>query len=449
MEVNHGLNYGLEQKHMLSQEMQFSMRILQMSSMELTAFIHNEFQENPVLEMDESESDASLMDKHKLESLIKGQEEEIRSQMKGDDGYVSPFEFISSEKTLQDYLEEQLLALSLKEDVLRAARYVIFSLDHHGLFLEDMEESAALLGIDAGTFREGHKVVQSLEPVGVGSPSVTASLIYQLKSKWIYKDMHKVILEEYLTDIAAGNFRKIAQALQINEAEVISLLEDLKELEPYPARGFAVNTLKDYIIPDARIQKIGDTLQITMLGSRVPAIYISSEIKALMKNGGQEMDGYIKEKMERAYQLIRSIAMRKNTLESIVQYLITYQQEYLIEKKDYLEPVSMKEVAEKLSIHDSTVSRAVRDKYLCTPRGTISLKSLFSERGKSEGRAASTDYIKGLLKDLIEKEEPDRPLSDQVLSSMLKERGILLQRRTVAKYREELGISSTKIRKRI
>ena len=416
MEVHHGVHYGLEQKNMMSQEMQFSMKILQMSAWELTAFLHSEYVENPVLEMDESESDAALMDKYKLESLVKNREEEPGTIVKGDDAYVSPFEFISREKTLQDHLEEQLLAMTLSEAVAAAANFVIFSLDSKGLFAESVEESAAFLEIPEAVFLEGLAVVRSLEPEGIASTSVAEALIFQLKKKGIYKDLHKILLEDHLPDIAAGNFRKTAQVLQVKEVE---------------------------------IQKVGDTLQITMLGNRVPRLYISSEVKALLEKGGAEMNGYLKSSMDRAMHLIRSIALRKSILETVIEFMIRYQRAYLLEERDYLEPLSMKELAQKLKIHESTVSRAVRDKYLCTPRGTLALKSLFSEQGKSEGQSASTDYIKGMLKELLEKEDPRKPLSDQVLSDLLKERGILLQRRTVAKYREELGIPSTKVRKRL
>lgn len=449
MEVHHGVHYGLEQKNMMSQEMQFSMKILQMSAWELTAFLHSEYVENPVLEMDESESDAALMDKYKLESLVKNREEEPGTIVKGDDAYVSPFEFISREKTLQDHLEEQLLAMTLSEAVAAAANFVIFSLDSKGLFTESVEESAAFLEIPEAVFLEGLAVVRSLEPEGIASASVAEALIFQLKKKGIYKDLHKILLEDHLPDIAAGNFRKTAQVLQVKEVEIQKALEELKELEPYPSRGFAMGSSREYILPDARIQKVGDTLQITMLGNRVPRLYISSEVKALLEKGGAEMNGYLKSSMDRAMHLIRSIALRKSILETVIEFMIRYQRAYLLEERDYLEPLSMKELAQKLEIHESTVSRAVRDKYLCTPRGTLALKSLFSELGKSEGQSASTDYIKGMLKELLEKEDPRKPLSDQVLSDLLKERGILLQRRTVAKYREELGIPSTKVRKRL
>jgi len=448
MEVHHGVHYGLEQKNMMSQEMQFSMKILQMSSMELTEYLHNEFVENPVLEMDESESDAAMMDKHKLESLIKNREEEPGTPTKNDDAYVSPFEYISCEKTLQDHLEEQLMALTLPETILASANFVIFSLDNKGLFTESVEESAAFLEIPKEVFLEGLAVVQSLEPAGIGCSSVTEALIHQLKKKNIYRDLHRILLEYYLPDIAAGNFRKIAQAVQVKDSEIQKALEELKELEPYPSRGFAMSTGKEYILPDARIQKIGDTLQITMLGNRIPRIYISSEVKTLLENSGEEMNEYVKSKMEQAMHLIRSIALRKSILETVIESMITYQKAYILEEKDYLEPISMKELAQKLKIHESTVSRAVRDKYLCTPRGTLSLKSLFSEQVKSEGQQASVDYIKGVLQGLLEKEDERKPLSDQMLSDILKEKGILIQRRTVAKYREELGIPSTKVRKR-
>lgn len=450
MEHNHYLKQGIEQKSILSQDMQFHMKILQMSTTELTEYIREEFTSNPILEMDEtSGGDLTSMDMDKLKALARTEEYKAdRNTVASSDDYVSPFEFISREMTLTDYLLEQIGLMNLSEQEIKICEYVIFSLDKRGYFLDSVLESSEILGVNPALFERGLNIVRNLEPSGIGWPDVYDTLLFQLKKKQLLTKKHEEIIRNHLPEVAIGNFRKIEMSMGLSEEEILMIIQDIKEAEPVPSRGFSDNNIRNHVIPDLRIQAIGDELKITMSAMKLPKIRISEVTTALSRNGDPELEEYLNAKLQEAVKLLKSIDMRKSTLEKVTEVVMNHQKEYLIGKSAFLNPLSMKSVAEELSIHESTVSRTVREKYLCTPRGTISLKSLFSASHTLSGAELSPDYIKTLIGKIILEEDKEHPFSDQVISEQLSNKGVEISRRTVAKYREAIGIPSTKIRKR-
>lgn len=450
MEHNHYLKQGIEQKNILSQDMQFHMKILQMSTTELTEYIREEFTNNPILEMDEtSGGDLTSMDMDKLKALARTEEYKVdRNTVASSDDYVSPFEFISREMTLTDYLLEQIGLMNLSEQEIKICEYVIFSLDKRGYFLDSVAESSEILGVNPSLFERGLNMVRNLEPSGIGWPDVYDTLLFQLKKKQLLTKKHEEIIRNHLPEVAIGNFRKIEMSMGLSEEEILMIIQDIKEVEPVPSRGFSDNNIRNHVIPDLRIQAIGDELKITMSAMKLPKIRISEVTTALSRNGDPELEEYLNAKLQEAVKLLKSIDMRKSTLEKVTEVVMNHQKEYLLGKSAFLNPLSMKSVAEELSIHESTVSRTVREKYLCTPRGTISLKSLFSASHTPSGTELSPDYIKALIGKIILEEDKEHPFSDQVISEQLSNKGVEISRRTVAKYREAIGIPSTKIRKR-
>jgi len=450
MEHNHYLKQGIEQKNILSQDMQFHMKILQMSTTELTEYIREEFTNNPILEMDEtSGGDLTSMDMDKLKALARTEEYKVdRNTVASSDDYVSPFEFISREMTLTDYLLEQIGLMNLSEQEIKICEYVIFSLDKRGYFLDSVSESSEILGVNPALFERGLDIVRNLEPSGIGWPDVYDTLLFQLKKKQLLTKKHEEIIRNHLPEVAIGNFRKIEMSMGLPEEEILMIIQDIKEVEPVPSRGFSDNNIRNHVIPDLRIQAIGDELKITMSAMKLPKIRISEVATALSRNGDPELEEYLNAKLQEAVKLLKSIDMRKSTLEKVTEVVMNRQKEYLLGKSAFLNPLSMKSVAEELSIHESTVSRTVREKYLCTPRGTISLKSLFSASHTPSGTELSPDYIKALIGKIILEEDKEHPFSDQVISEQLSNKGVEISRRTVAKYREAIGIPSTKIRKR-
>lgn len=449
MENKHVMNQGMEQKNSLSQDMQYHMKILHMSSMELTDFLRDQFISNPILEMDESLSDPSIMDREKLEALTRNVENKVERMVSNTHSdYVSPFEFISKDKTLRDYLIEQMGMMNLSEELIKVCEYIIFSLDRRGYFTDSVKESSDILGVSTMLFSEGLNIVREMDPIGIGWADVYETLIYQLDKEEILTENHVELIRRYLPEVGNGNFRKIEIKMNLSEEEVLSIVEDMRKTEPIPSRGFADSSTNNYVVPDLRIQRIGEELQITMSAMKVPKIRISEEIKELLKDNNPEIKEYLNTKLQDAMKLLKSIDMRKSTIERVTEIVIKHQKDYLMEKSSFLNPLSMKTIAEELEVHESTISRAVREKYLCTPRGTISLKSLFSGSHTPSGKDLLPDYIKILIKEMIEKEDETRPLSDQKITEMLNEKEIEISRRTVAKYREEAGIQSTKIRKR-
>lgn len=450
MEHNHYLKQGIEQRNILSQDMQFHMKILQMSTTELTEYLQEEFTSNPVLEMDEtSGADLTSMDMEKLKALARTEESKSdRNTVSSSDDYVSPFEFISRETTLTDYLLEQIGVMNLTDEEIRICEYVIFSLDRRGYFSDSVSESSEILGVDPADFESGLNIVRNLEPSGIGWPDVYDTIQFQLKKKELLTKNHEEVIRNHLPEAAIGNFRKIEMSMGLPEEELLLIIADIREAEPVPSRGFSDNTLRNHVIPDLRIQAVGEELKITMSAMKLPRIRISEVTTALSGNGDPELEAYLSERLQEAVKLLKSIDMRKSTLEKVTEVVMKHQKAYLSGKSAFLNPLSMKRVAEELNIHESTVSRTVREKYLCTPRGTISLKSLFSATHTPAGAELSPDYVKTLIGKIISEEDKEHPLSDQKIAEELSTSGIKISRRTVAKYREGEGIPSTKIRKR-
>ncbi|MFH5834768.1 RNA polymerase factor sigma-54 [Proteiniclasticum sp. C24MP] len=451
MEHNHFQNQSTEQKNILSQDMQLHMKILQMSTMELSEYIREEFTSNPALEMDEtSMGELSSIDWDKMKALAKTEENKVERStgVASSDDYVSPFEFISKEKTLTDYLIEQIGMMNLSEEEVKVCEFIIFSLDKRGYFSDSVKESSEILGVDTAILERGLDIVRNLEPSGIGWPDIYETLLFQLKKKDLLTTNHMEIIRNHLPEVAIGNFRKIETSMGLSQEEIARIVEDIRETEPVPSRGFADNNTRSHVIPDLRIQIVGEELQITMSAMKLPKIRVSEVTRELSKEGNPELEAYLSIKLQEAMKLLKSIDMRKSTLERVTEAVMKHQKKYLLGKSAFLNPLSMKTVAEELEVHESTVSRTVREKYLCTPRGTIALKSLFSASHSSNGDELSPDYIKNLIGQIIEMEDKLHPFSDQKIAEELMKKDVEISRRTVAKYRESEGIPSTKIRKR-
>lgn len=459
MKLDFNLNLTQEQKLIMTQQMQLSIKLLQMSTCDLREYIENEFVENPILEgdFDFVQEEKDYQDKIDYKEMIKYLEfDNYGSQSYGDfnkDEDVSPFNFIYEKESLTEYLHEQLLEIDEDEYKKAIVSYMIENIDCRGYLDMPLEDICKELKISIDLGQEALDILQDLEPDGIGARDLKECLKIQLIKTGILDDNLETIIDEYLDLIADNKFSVIAKNLKITPKEAQDLGDIIKGLEPKPSRGFYTGDEVKFIIPDAAIRNIDGQYFVIMNDGVIPRLSISNIYKDILnKKEDKNTENYVKEKLNSAMFLIKSIEQRKSTLLRILERVVEKQKEYFNKGQRFLKPMTLKEMAEELGIHESTVSRAIKDKYILTSFGTVKIKDLFTtglSKSEGDGEDVAVVNIKKLIKEMIDNEDKKKPLSDQVICDELNKKSLNISRRTVAKYREEIGIKASSKRKRI
>ncbi|MDU2489847.1 MAG: RNA polymerase factor sigma-54 [Clostridium celatum] len=453
MQMDLKLNISQKQKLILTQTMQQSINILQMSAYELREYIKKEFEENPILEAEFNliESRENIENTQSAKYLNDRYDESYNYKYNNEDE-VSVFNFISDKKSLKDYLYEQLGEVKSDIKIKKIVSYMIESLDSRGYLENTLEEICNDLGVNKEVGKDALKILQSLEPCGIGARNIKECLLIQLKNKGILDEIIKEIILKYLEYIADCKYNYIAKELKITPKEVQAYGDIIKTLEPKPARGYYTGEEIKFIIPDAYIVKIRDEYSVIMNKDIIPNITINNLYKQEILNGKNKREvEYVKEKVNDAINLINNVEQRNTTILKLLECIVKKQKEYFESGQEYLKPMTLRELADEMRLHESTVSRAIKDKYILTSRGTVKIKELFSNGIVScgiNGEDVSTNTIKNKIKKLVNLENKSKPLSDQAICDLLNKEDIVISRRTVAKYREELGIKSSSKRKR-
>lgn len=459
MKLDFNLNLTQEQKLIMTQQMQLSIKLLQMSTYDLREYIENEFVENPILEgdFDFVQEDKAYEDKIDYKEMIKYLEfDNYSSQSYGEynkDEDVSPFNFISQKESLTEYLNNQLIESDEDEYKKAIVSYMIENIDSRGYLDMPLEDICKELNISLELGQEALEILQDLEPDGIGARNLKECLKIQLIKVGMLDDNLERIIDEYLDLIADNKFNVIAKNLKITPKEAQDLGDVIKKLEPKPSRGFYTGEEVKFIIPDAAIRKIDGQYFVIMNDGVIPRLSISSIYKDILNNkDDKKTENYVKEKLNNAMFLIKSIEQRKSTLLRILEKVVDKQMDYFDKGQKYLRPMTLKDMAEELGIHESTVSRAIKDKYILTSFGTVKIKDLFTT-GLSQVQGSGEDIavvnIKKQIKEMIDNEDKKKPLSDQIICDELNKKNLNISRRTVAKYREEMEIKSSSKRKRI
>ncbi|KGK90774.1 RNA polymerase factor sigma-54 [Clostridium sp. HMP27] len=449
MNLDFGLSMHQEQKLIMTQQMQMSIKILQLSSFELQEYIEKEIQENPLLEAKYDKKE----DKLNYKEIIKYLEFDDythNNYVKGDDEEVSPFNFISNKKSLKEYLKEQIADFDEKDCIKHICNYIIENIDSKGYLGVSIEDISKEIHIPLNVAEKALVIVQSLEPYGVGARDLKECLKIQLYQRKMGNYKLLQIIDNHLEDIAENRYNIIGKSLNITPMEAQRYGDIIKKLQPKPSSGFYTGEEVNYIIPDAYIKKIGEKYYIIMNDDLVPKLMINNLYKGIInKNEDKSAVEYVKSRLDSAAFLIKSIENRKSTIYRVLESILEIQKEYFDYGERYLKPMTLKEIADNLNMHESTISRAIRDKYIHTSKGTIKIKSLFttSIQGNNSDNMSSIN-VKKLISNLIDKEDKKNPLSDQYISDELKKVNVNISRRTVTKYREEMGIKSSKGRKR-
>ena len=433
----------LQQKQQLNlvmtTELSQAIALLQYSTQDLYEFLKEQELENPLLELVEK-NDVSIDDRKNNYSIQSSEE------------YVDPIDFIASkEKTLTDQLLEQVNFKEIPEKVKQQLNYLILNLDEKGYLAFDKQSLAEDLKLTELEVDELINQLQLLEPIGVGAIDLANCLEIQLNYYYPDELLAKKIITTYLTELANKNWSDIAKKENVSLQEIQSAFEIIRSLNPKPASNhFSSSTT--YVTPDIIIEsdESDDTFTVHLNDHYLPSLRFDQSY--LHGNKLDHQLGDFVQNQYKKYQWIKnSIEQRRNTIIKIMNVLLNKQARFFTEGLKSLKPLTLKEVALMIDMHESTVSRATDNKIIQTPAGTFELKSLFSTRlSTSSGEDISQSQVKRTLETIIKKEDKYKPLSDQKLAEQMKnDQGINISRRTIAKYRDELNIPSSSKRKEI
>jgi RNA polymerase sigma-54 factor len=505
MRLETGMQQRLDQRMILAPRMIQSMEILQLPIMALTERIQQELQDNPVLELKDTTEDGAAaeaetppadekdpgseelvideagdneLDFDRLEALSKDWEDHFNEEHRPsrnsmddeiDKKHDAMQNMASRPQSLQDYLNDQLSFIDIEPKQLKLIRYVIANIDDNG-WLSSPAQGAeasptALLEELARNYEEPVTVeqvedallaVQKLDPPGVGARNLSECLLLQLTPETPHREVLRALIQNHLEDIRHNRLPQIQKRTGFDLNTIKEGIEALKHLNPRPGARFTMDNIP-YVVPDILVERneSGD-YDVRLLDDWVPSIYISQRYINLYKEKGADPQAkdYLKRKIQAATWLLESIEQRRNTLEKVTRAIIQHQRAFLDRGPEHIEPLKMQQIADQVHVHVTTVSRAVDDKWVQTPRGIFPLKRFFgggtkmkNEAGVETGEEVAWEVIKGKLLEIIGAEDKANPLSDEDLVAKLHEAGYPVARRTVTKYRKMLDIPSSRQRK--
>ncbi len=354
--------------------------------------------------------------------------------------------FLSSPVTLSDHLQSQLSVSVLPEGAREAANSIIGNLEESGYLTTPLEEIAVAEGLDLADVQEGLKAVQALDPTGVGARSLRECMLLQLDGRGARDSVAWKIVNDHLKLLESRQLSQIAKALSRPLEHIHIAVNVIRHLDPAPGLRYSGAGARQ-VEPDVYISKDGDDYVITLNDDEIPQLRLNGEYKRMVdreQEPNKDIRNYVKERYASALQLIKNIEQRKQTIMRVCHSIIRRQTDFLESGIDLLKPMMIKEVAEEIGVHPSTVSRAVANKYAHTPQGVFELRYFFSEavQGPS-GSATPLLIVKRRVKKMIEDENAAHPLTDEQITARLQAEGIQVTRRTVAKYREDMKIPST------
>jgi RNA polymerase sigma-54 factor len=486
----------LSQQLVMTPQLQQAIRLLQLSRMELADLVHDEMLENPILddeldlenersrERDEAGSDVEQL--HQLEgagstetplegSVIDGV---AQTEIKGDASAVSEIDWenyldnysmgppmpafrgdgeempsleatLTKPPSLHDHLAWQLKMTNLPPEQLEVGMEILGNIDADG-YIKDppISELAADLGADPVMCEEVLEKIQSFDPCGIGARSLAECMLIQAVACGQDDDLVVKMIRSHLGNLEKKNYQAIARDLKQPLEEIYEAAKVIMEFDPRPGRQYSSDD-PHYVTPDVYIHKVGDKYFVVPNDDGLPKLKISGFYKNAMGNSAASKD-YVQDKLRSAQWLIRSIQQRQRTIIKVAESILKFQREFFDKGIAHLKPLILRDVAEDIGMHESTVSRVTTSKYVHTPQGIFELKFFFNSGiSRTNGEDLASQAVKSKIKELVDQEDPKRPHSDQKIVELLKKGGIDIARRTVAKYREQLGILSSSKRKQV
>ena len=490
----------LSQSLVLSPQMQQSLALLQAPTLELKALVEQELQQNPVLEeiavADTEQSEKAKSDDGdsedapdsadpaeppadvtfdpatetktnepaddfmaEFEKLAQLDQEwrdhfaatniPMRQSAEDEEKRQFMFDSIVAATSLQEILLEQMRESKLTKEERAVAELLIGNIDDHGYLKTSLEELSQTTGIALATIESVLRVIQTFDPPGVGARDLRECLMRQLERTGEEDSVEYRIIKDQMEALGKRRIPEIGRALGLDVDDVQEAIARIARLEPRPGRAFLSDS-NQYIMPEVFVQRVGDDFAVTTNNDQIPHLRISNTYKDLMAQSGNsaEVLNYIREKIRAGKFLIKSLHQRQQTILNIGLEIVKRQREFMEKGVACLKPLTMVQVAEAVGVHETTVSRAVSGKYMQTPQGIFEMKYFFTAGIQTaSGEGMSNTSVKDMIADMFRKEDPTKPLSDQEIVRMLQEKGIVIARRTVAKYRSELNILPSNLRK--
>jgi RNA polymerase sigma-54 factor len=492
MGLEQKLNLRLSQRLVMTPSLQQAIKLLQMSKLELQDVLTQEVVENPLLEEEEeaasaeqtteaeTEADASAakeadadvpagtvevadtdappekerdsFDEIDFDSYFEDYLDSAYNPRQYEETEQVPLEnTLSKPQGLNEYLNWQLSMSDSAADVREIAQYLIGNIDEDGYLRVSREEIRAAGFEDDARVEAALSLVRSLDPPGVGAFDLPDCLMLQIRSLGIDNSLIEQIVTEHWQEFLNRQFTQLSKTLGVGLAQIQAVVEIIKNMEPKPGRKFS-DERTIYVEPDVAVRKIGDEYVIQLNEDGLPKLRISAAYRRMLRGGngaiGEEAANYLKDKMRSAVWLIKSLDQRQRTIYKVADSIVRHQREFLENGIEHLRPLVLRDVANDIGMHESTVSRVVSNKYIHTPRGLFPMKYFFhSGIDSTQGSEVSSLSIKSKIAKIVSDEDTSRPHSDARIMQKLRAEGIQIARRTVAKYREELRIPSSSQRK--
>jgi|Deesub1362B_J571_1020462.scaffolds.fasta_scaffold00223_13 RNA polymerase sigma-54 factor len=476
------LDVKLTQKLVLTPQLQQAIKLLQLPQLELVQAINQELEVNPFLEEvteeeievepevenenkrtneeveEEDQDDDTLIPLEKLMVFRVDDYFEERSSDGRDLGYFNPGieetpsveTFLKSTSSLYDHLLWQLNLLSVDEETKAIAEIIIGNLDDNGYLRMSEEEIARYCNTTVDKVKEAIKVVQELDPPGIGARDLRECLLIQIRNLGLEGTLVERIVQNNLKELERRDYNTIAKRYKAAIEDVELAVNIISQLDPKPARNFVTHET-NYIVPDVFVEKTEEGYRIILNDDGIPRIRLNNFYRKMLMNRSnltREEKKFLKEKLRSAIWLIKSLDQRNRTIYKVTESILKFQRDFFDKGPQYIKPLNLKDVAQDINMHESTVSRVTLNKFLGCSHGIYSFKYFFSSGLKSKDGEVSSRIVKEMIKKIIEEENPLKPYSDQKIAEILNSKNIKIARRTVAKYREELKIPPHSKRKK-
>jgi RNA polymerase sigma-54 factor len=471
----------LSQQLVMTPQLQQAIKLLQLSRMELVDMVQQELEENPVLEegMDLEEQEPREETTEIAEPETTSEEvKEVVGESEGladidwqtylegynlggstadsyeeDDDRPSFENLLTKKGSLTDHLMWQLGLSRFTEEERRIAAEIIGNLDEDGYLKATLEEISDILGVKAEKVPPVLEMVQDFDPVGVACRNLQECLLKQVRHLGMEGSLVETILRDHIAELETRKYPTIAKVQGVSLDEVLGAAKIISGLDPRPGRPYSQEDVH-YITPDIFVYKISDEYVVVLNDEGLPNLRISTFYRQALSGGGggvdQKAGEYIQEKLRGALWLIKSIHQRQRTIYKVTKSIVKFQREFFDKGIEHLKPLVLRDVAEDIEMHESTISRVTTSKYVQTPQGLFELKYFFNSGiSTTEGSSIASESVKNRIRDIVAQENPKKPYSDQKIVDMLRQHGIDIARRTVTKYREMLGIGSSTERKRL
>ena len=483
MDMKIGLSIGLQQRLVMTPKLQQALKLLQMPTLELQQVLKQEVLQNPLLEevddadMDEEEpaeaEEAAESQSEEQEAKSEQTEEPEESEaakkerVEYDDYFESGFgagdgfaneedreDFVErvpvAKQSFSDYLMSQLRLVTEEERSIAIGEYIIGSLDDSGYLTCSLREIAGTFGVTEEDAEKVLKIIQTFDPVGIGARDLKECLLIQLEAKGLGASLAARIVRDHFEEFKQKKYLDLSKALKAPLKDIQEQAQVIGSLNPKPGLDILADEPK-YVIPDLVVDRVADRYIVSLNDRNVPRLRISQSYRDELQQNvelNSEAKDFIQSRLKNAKWLIQTIEQRRRTMIKVMEAIVEEQHEFFEKGVVALRPLTLQQVASKINMHESTVSRVTTNKYVQTPRGVYELKFFFSSSLSTEdGEEVSAKSAKLKIKTIIGAEDTRRPLSDQKIADILKKDGLIIARRTVAKYREQLGILPARHRK--